>query len=59
MYRHCGGFFTEQFILLDYLFFLVIDDQVLLPCKGDYFLNIFQQEGETDSALKRWAEHLR
>lgn len=40
------------------LFFLVTDDQVLLPCEGDYFLNVFQQEGETDSALKRWAEHL-
>lgn len=41
-----------------YLLFLVISDQVLSTCEGNYFLNIFQQEGETDSALKRWAEHL-
>lgn len=41
------------FKILPMYLFLVIGDQV------NYFLNIFEQEGETDSALKRRAEHLR
>lgn len=57
MFYHDGVFFTKHLVLFT-RFFLVISDQVLSTCEGNYFLNIFQQEGETDSALKRWAEHL-